>query len=115
MNEPPDVEVEVPSSAPPRRAAVTFVLITVALDMLTIGIIAPVLPKLVLQFLSGDTALSAKIYGLFGTVWALMQFVFAPILGSLSDRFGRRPVILLSNFGLGLDYILMAMAPTLSW
>ncbi len=115
MNEPPDVEVELPPEVPARRAAVTFVLITVALDMLTIGIIAPVLPKLVLQFLSGDTARSAEIYGLFGTVWALMQFVFAPILGSLSDHFGRRPVILLSNFGLGLDYILMAMAPSLSW
>jgi MFS transporter, DHA1 family, tetracycline resistance protein len=115
MNEPPDVEVEVSPEVPARRAAVTFVLITVALDMLTIGIIAPVLPKLVLQFLSGDTARSAEIYGLFGTVWALMQFVCAPILGSLSDHFGRRPVILLSNFGLGLDYILMAMAPSLSW
>ena len=116
MNEPPDVEVEMPASAGgPRRAAVTFVLITVALDMLAIGIIAPVLPKLVLQFLSGNTARSAEIYGLFGTVWALMQFVCAPILGSLSDRFGRRPVILLSNFGLGLDYILMALAPTLGF
>src|SRR6185369_10209203 len=51
----------------------------------------------------------------FATVWAAMQFVFAPVLGSLSDRFGRRPVILLSNFGLGLDYLLMAMAPTLGW
>jgi DHA1 family tetracycline resistance protein-like MFS transporter len=101
--------------APPRRAAVTFVLVTVALDMLTIGIIAPVLPKLVLQFLAGDTARTAAIYGLFGSVWALMQFVCSPILGSLSDRFGRRPVILLSNLGLGLDYIFMAMAPSLSW
>src|SRR5882757_8064064 len=115
MTAPPDVEVEIASTAGPRRAAVTFVLITVALDMLTIGIIAPVLPKLVLEFLSGNTARSAEIYGLFGTVWALMQFVCAPVLGSLSDRFGRRPVILLSNFGLGLDYILMAMAPSLSW
>ena len=102
-------------SLPPRRAAVTFVLVTVALDMLTIGIIAPVLPKLVLQFLGGNTARTAEIYGLFGTVWALMQFFFAPVLGSLSDRFGRRPVILLSNFGLGLDYILMAASPTLNW
>jgi DHA1 family tetracycline resistance protein-like MFS transporter len=115
MNEPPDVEIEVPPTVAPRLAAVTFVLVTVTLDMLTIGIIAPVLPTLVLQFLSGNTARSAEIYGLFGTVWALMQFVCAPILGSLSDRFGRRPVILLSNFGLGLDYILMAMAPSWSW
>ena len=63
----------------------------------------------------GDTASAAAIYGLFGTVWAAMQFIFSPVLGSLSDRFGRRKVILLSNFGLGLDYLLMAMAPSLGW
>ena len=55
------------------------------------------------------------MYGVFGTAWALMQFLFSPVLGSLSDRFGRRPIILLSNFGLGLDYILMALAPNLRW
>ena len=55
------------------------------------------------------------IYGVFGTAWALMQFLFSPVLGALSDRFGRRPVILLSNLGLGLDYVLMALAPTLGW
>ena len=58
---------------------------------------------------------AARIFGLFGTAWALMQFFFSPILGALSDRFGRRPVVLLSNFGLALDYVLMALAPTLSW
>jgi len=83
--------------------------------MLAVGMIVPVLPKLVENFLSGDTAKAARIYGLFGTVWALMQFVFAPVQGAMSDRFGRRPIVLLSNFGLGLDYILMALAPTLSW
>src|SRR5216683_841611 len=83
--------------------------------MLALGMIIPVLPKLVMNFLAGDTARAAKVYGLFGTVWALMQFVFAPVLGALSDRYGRRPVILLSNFGLGLDYIFMALSPTLSW
>ena len=57
----------------------------------------------------------AIIYGLFATVWSVMQFVFSPVLGSLSDRFGRRKVILLSNVGLGLDYVLMAMAPSLAW
>ena len=98
-----------------RRAALAFIFITVVLDMLAVGMIAPVLPKLVMNFLSGDTARAAKIYGIFGTVWALMQFVFAPVQGLLSDRFGRRPVILLSNFGLGLDYVLMAVAPSLSW
>jgi len=83
--------------------------------MLAIGIIIPVLPKLVVDFVGGDAAEGARIYGLFGTVWALMQFVFSPVQGALSDRFGRRPVILISNFGLGLDYIVMALAPSLSW
>jgi DHA1 family tetracycline resistance protein-like MFS transporter len=99
----------------PRKAAVTFIFITVTLDMLALGLIIPVLPKLVLNFLGGDTPGAAKMFGLFGTVFALMQFVFSPVLGVLSDRFGRRPVILLSNLGLGLDYIVMALAPTLGW
>lgn len=99
----------------PRRAAVVFIFITVVLDVLALGIIIPVLPALVEDFMGGDTARAATMFGLFGTVWALMQFVFAPILGSLSDRFGRRPVILLSCLGLGLDYVLMALAPTLAW
>src|SRR6185295_10874339 len=77
--------------------------------------IIPVLPKLVMGFLGGDTAKDARVFGVFGTVWALMQFFFAPLLGSASDRFGRRPVILLSNFGLACDYVLMALAPTLGW
>ncbi|HKP04066.1 MAG TPA: TCR/Tet family MFS transporter [Chthoniobacterales bacterium] len=98
-----------------RKAAVVFIFITVTLDMLALGLIMPVLPKLVLNFLGGDTPNAAKMFGIFGTVWALMQFLFSPVLGVLSDRFGRRPVILLSNFGLGLDYIVMALAPTLSW
>src|SRR5438477_5961073 len=99
----------------PRQAAVIFILVTVTLDMLAIGLIAPVLPKLVLDFLGGDAPGAAKIFGNFGTVFAFMQFVFSPVLGVLSDRFGRRPVILLSNLGLGLDYIVMALAPTLGW
>lgn len=100
---------------PARRAALAFIFITIVLDMLAVGMIVPVLPKLVASFLGGDTAKAARMYGLFGTVWALMQFIFAPVLGTMSDRFGRRPIVLLSNFGLGLDYILMALAPTLSW
>lgn len=99
----------------PRRAAVIFVFITILLDMLALGMIVPVLPKLVVLFYGGDASQAAQMYGLFGAVWALMQFVFSPLMGSLSDRFGRRPVILLSNFGLGLDYILMALAPDLLW
>jgi DHA1 family tetracycline resistance protein-like MFS transporter len=103
------------SEAGPRRAALAFVMVTVVLDMLALGMIVPVLPKLVVTFEGGDTASAARVYGLFGTVWALMQFVFSPVLGGLSDRFGRRPVILLSSLGLGLDYLLMAWAPTLGW
>ena len=99
----------------PRRAAFAFVFVTVMLDMFAIGIIIPVLPNLIEDFMGGDTAEAAEIYGVFVTVWALMQFIFSPILGSLSDRFGRRKVILLSNFGLGLDYVLMALAPTIGW
>ena len=103
------------STNQPRPAAFAFVFVTVLLDMLAIGIIIPVLPKLVVDFVVGDAAEGARIYGLFGTVWALMQFVFSPVQGALSDRFGRRPVILISNFGLGLDYIVMALAPSLNW
>ena len=110
MSDPP-----APATAGIRRAAVAFIFVTVVLDVLAFGIIIPVLPKLVEDFVGGDTARAARIYGLFGTVWALMQFVCSPIIGALSDRFGRRPVILLSNFGLGLDYIVMALAPTVGW
>jgi DHA1 family tetracycline resistance protein-like MFS transporter len=97
----------------PRKAAFIFVFITVALDMLAIGIIIPVLPKLIEGFLAGDTARAAKYVGLFGTVFAVVQLFMSPVLGALSDRFGRRPVILLSNLGLGLDYLLAALAPNL--
>ncbi len=99
----------------PRKAAVVFIFITVTLDMLALGLIAPVLPKLVLNFLGGNASSAAKMFGIFGTVFALMQFFFSPVLGVLSDRFGRRPIILLSNLGLGLDYIVMALAPTIGW
>src|SRR6267378_6289311 len=106
---------EVKRAATPRRAALAFIFVTVVLDMLALGMIVPVLPKLVEDFVGGNTARAAEIYGLFGTVWALMQFIFSPVLGALSDRYGRRPVILISNLGLGLDYLVMALAPSLAW
>jgi MFS transporter, DHA1 family, tetracycline resistance protein len=102
-------------STAPRTATVVFIFITVVLDVLALGVVIPVLPKLIEDFMGGDTARAAEINGGFSTAWALMQFVFAPILGALSDRYGRRPVILISCLGLGLDYILMAVAPTLWW
>ena len=115
MSETGAVSVQ-PATEPARGgAAVAFIFITILLDMLALGLIMPILPKLVESFVDNDTARAARIFGVFGTAWALMQFVFSPILGSLSDRFGRRPVVLLSNFGLGLDYVLMALAPSLIW
>ena len=105
-----------PAGTPPvGGGAVIFIFITILLDTLALGVIIPVLPKLVESFVDNDTASAAKIFGVFGTAWALMQFFFSPILGGLSDRFGRRPVVLLSNFGLALDYVLMALAPSLAW
>ncbi|RXH33689.1 TCR/Tet family MFS transporter [Bradyrhizobium zhanjiangense] len=101
--------------APVRRGAVAFIFVTILLDMLALGVIMPILPKLIESFVDNDTAHAARIFGLFGTAWALMQFVFSPLLGALSDRFGRRPVVLLSNFGLAADYVLMALAPSLVW
>jgi MFS transporter, DHA1 family, tetracycline resistance protein len=103
------------ASAVPRGAAVIFIFVTILLDTLALGLIIPVLPKLIESFVNNDTASAARIFGLFGTAWALMQFFFSPVLGALSDRFGRRPVVLLSNFGLAVDYVFMALAPSLSW
>jgi MFS transporter, DHA1 family, tetracycline resistance protein len=105
----------VATASPLRGAAVAFIFVTILLDTLALGVVIPILPKLVESFVNNDTANAARIFGLFGTVWALMQFFFSPIAGALSDRFGRRPVVLLSNFGLALDYVLMALAPTLTW
>jgi DHA1 family tetracycline resistance protein-like MFS transporter len=102
-------------TTPVRGGAVIFIFVTILLDTLALGVIIPILPKLVESFVDNDTASAAKIFGVFGTAWALMQFFFSPILGGLSDRFGRRPVVLLSNLGLALDYVLMALAPSLAW
>ncbi|MBL9011382.1 MAG: TCR/Tet family MFS transporter [Alphaproteobacteria bacterium] len=104
-----------PAAQPPRRqAAVVFIFITVVIDVLAMGIVIPVLPHLVLEF-EADQASAAAFYGYFGLVFAAAQFFFSPVLGALSDRFGRRPVLLISMFGHGLDFILMALAPTLWW
>src|SRR6266516_2446592 len=98
-----------------RQAAVIFIFITVLLDMLALGLVAPVLPKLLLSFLNNDMKRAADWNGIFLTVFAAMQFFFSPVIGVLSDRIGRRPVLLLSSLGLGLDYVVMALAPTIGW
>jgi DHA1 family tetracycline resistance protein-like MFS transporter len=104
-----------PPSGGRRRAALIFILLTVTFDTLALGIIIPVFPRLVIDFVGGDIRYAATMVGIMGTIFAVMQFFFSPVQGALSDRFGRRPVVLASNFGLGLDYVLMALAPNLSW
>lgn len=98
-----------------RHAALGFIMVTIMFDMLAFGIVAPVMPKLISDFVGGNTARASEYLGLFITTFALMQFFFSPILGMLSDRYGRRPVVLLSNFGLALDYVILALAPSLNW
>src|SRR5690349_3553017 len=97
-----------------RQAALSFVFVCVLLDMIALGIIVPVLPRLIQDF-AGDPASGARWIGLFAAIFAGMQFLASPVLGALSDRFGRRPVLLLSMVGLGLDYLVMAIAPNLLW
>lgn len=104
-----------PLASSTRKAALAFIFIVVLIDVLSFGVIIPVLPHLVEEFAGGDRAQAAIWVGIFGTVFAAVQFVSSPIQGALSDRYGRRPVILLSCLGLGLDFILIAMAPSLAW
>lgn len=97
------------------KPAIVFIFITLFLDIFGIGVIIPVLPKLVEQLQGGNIQAAAHSVGWLGALYALMQFIFSPVLGSLSDRFGRRPVILASLFGSGIDYLVLAWAPTIGW
>lgn len=103
-----------PPSAGSRKAALAFIYVTILLDVLGFGLLIPVLPGLVEEF-TGSKAQTAVILGLLLTTWSLMQFIFSPIIGTWSDRSGRRPVLILSALGLGADYIIMALAPNLAW
>lgn len=98
-----------------RPAALGFVFATALMDVIALGIIIPVLPNLIKQMAGGSTAAALHYVLIFSTTWAVMQFFASPVIGSLSDRFGRRPVLLVSIFGLGCDYIVMAVAPNLAW
>ncbi len=98
-----------------RPAALGFIFAAALMDVVALGIVIPVLPKLIQQMAGGSTAAALHYVGIFATCWALMQFFASPIVGSLSDRFGRRPVLLISIFGLGFDYMIMALAPNLGW
>ncbi|HEY5147893.1 MAG TPA: MFS transporter, partial [Polyangiaceae bacterium] len=98
-----------------RPSAVPFVLVTVLLDTLGVGLIIPVGPRLVGSFLGNDLGAASRTFGVLFALYSAMQFVFAPVLGGLSDRFGRRPVILLSLVGAASSYLLSGLAPTLAW
>jgi DHA1 family tetracycline resistance protein-like MFS transporter len=106
-------ENEVLVEHPRRHAALAFIFVTVLIDILSFGIIIPVLPHLVVELVGGSIAKAAVWTSAFGTLFMLMQFICSPLQGALSDRFGRRTVILISSFGLGIDFIVMALAPTL--
>ncbi len=98
-----------------RTPAAKFIFVTMLLDWLVVGIMSPVVPKLVVDFRGGDIGSASAIAGAFATAFALVQFAASPVLGILSDRFGRRPIILLSSFGSALDCAILAFAPNLWW
>ncbi|MGA0556916.1 TCR/Tet family MFS transporter [Larkinella sp. VNQ87] len=98
-----------------RNRALTFIFITILIDCTGIGVIAPIVPRLIEELTGGDLSEASEYGGWLTFSYAIMQFVFAPVLGGLSDRFGRRPVLLMSLFGLGLDYVFCVFAPNIAW
>ena len=110
-----DSESDDGSTKPERQAAIAFILITLFIDILGIGIIVPVLPELVKELLGENKAQAAWYVGIIAASYATMQFFFAPLLGALSDRFGRRPILLASLFGFGIDFLVQGFAPNLYW
>ena len=98
-----------------RKPALSFIFITLLIDVIGFGIIIPVVPKLIMELTGGGMSDASVYGGWLMFAFAAMQFIFSPILGGLSDQFGRRPVILISLFGFGLDYILVALAPSIGW
>lgn len=103
------------SARPRHRAALGFIFATLLVDSIALGVVIPIAPRLVAELGGGSDADGARSYGWFVTVGAIVQFFAAPLLGALSDRFGRRPVLLVSLVGLSLDYVALALAPTLGW
>ncbi|GAA4047585.1 TCR/Tet family MFS transporter [Flavobacterium chungnamense] len=98
-----------------KSAAIGFIFITMLIDITGWGIIIPVIPKLIKELIHGDISEAAKIGGWLTFAYAITQFIFAPLIGNLSDKFGRRPIILISLFAFSLDYLLLAFAPTITW
>ena len=98
-----------------KTPAIGFIFITMLIDIIGLGIIIPVIPKLISELIQGDISEAAKYGGWLLFAYAITQFVFSPLIGNLSDKYGRRPVILISLFGFSLDYLLLAFAPTITW
>src|SRR5665213_1317328 len=102
-------------SSSARKPAVGFIFVTLVLLMIGVGIIIPVLPGLITQFEGGSVAEGSQSYGWLVGVFAAMQFIASPILGSLSDRYGRRRVILIALTGSAIDYVVLGFAPNMTW
>lgn len=98
-----------------KKAALGFIFVTVLIDIIGIGLIIPIVPDLIRELTNKTISEAAFIGSLLTATYAVMQFLFAPILGALSDRFGRRPVLLVALLGLGLDYLVIVFAPSLAW
>lgn len=98
-----------------RPAALGFIFVTLLIDVIGFGIIIPVVPELITTLIHGDLSAASKYGGWLMGAYAVMQFLFAPVLGNLSDRYGRRPILLFSLFGFGADYLFTAFAPTITW
>ena len=98
-----------------KQAAIGFIFITMLIDITGLGIIIPVIPTLIKELINGDISEAAKYGGWLTFAYAITQFIFAPLIGSLSDKYGRRPIILISLFGFSLDYLLLSLAPTITW
>lgn len=97
------------------KAAIGFIFITLMIDVTGLGIIIPVLPQLIEQLIHGSVSEASKYGGWLTASYAIMQFLFSPIIGGLSDKYGRRPVLLFSLFGFALDYLFLSFAPTIGW
>ena len=98
-----------------RKAAIGFIFLTLLIDVTGLGLIIPVMPSLIEKMIHGDVSEASKWGGWLTFSYAIMQFVFAPVMGALSDKYGRRPILLMSLLGFGIDYLFLSLAPSIGW